>query len=366
MIKLAEMDLEKEKIYLNALNLTIKDDLLSLHRLREFFSSYEEIWSLKTKPTLPLALAKTLEKIRTNQPAIDPQKEYERLKREEINFLIKEESSYPALLKEIAYAPLGLYLKGEPLSDNLKIALVGTRRPSFYGKKAAEEIAASLAKAQIDLVAGLAWGIDTIVHKTALKYKTKTLAVLGSGLNIIYPPINKKLAENISKSGTLISEYPLDTPPKKYHFPLRNRIISGLCQGVVIIEAPLKSGALITAKYAVEQNREVFSVPGPIFSNVSVGTNRLIQEGAKLILSANDIFEELNIANPETKEKIKKLESKTEEIIMSFFKDNEPLLIDKIIEQSNLKTAEVLAALTNLELNGLIKNIGGGYYLKSH
>jgi DNA processing protein len=215
-------------------------------------------------------------------------------------------------------------------------------------------------------VAGLAWGIDTIVHKTALKYKTKTLAVLGSGLNIVYPPINKKLSEAIIKNGTLISEYPLDTPAKKYHFPLRNRIISGLCQGVVVVEAPLKSGALITAKYALEQNREVFSVPGPIFSNVSIGTNRLIQEGAKLILSARDIFDELNITSPDTKEKIETLENKTEEVIMSFFKNDEPVLIDKIIEESNFKTAEILAALTNLELKGLIKNIGGGYYVKAH
>lgn len=361
------MDLEKEKIYLNALNLVLKDDLMGLYRLREAINSYEQIWNLKQKPkTLTPALTKILQKIQENQNEINPFEEYERLKKEGITFILKEEPSYPALLKEIAYAPLGLYLKGEPLSENLKIAVVGTRRPSYYGKRAAEEIAATLAKAQVELVAGLAWGIDTIVHKTALKYKTKTLAVLGSGLNIIYPPINKKLSEAIIKNGTLISEYPLDTPAKKYHFPLRNRIISGLCQGVVVVEAPLKSGALITAKYALEQNREVFSVPGPIFSNVSIGTNRLIQEGAKLILSARDIFDELNITSPDTKEKIETLENKTEEVIMSFFKNDEPVLIDKIIEESNFKTAEILAALTNLELKGLIKNIGGGYYVKAH
>lgn len=360
------MEISEHK-YLNALNLALGADFLTLYRLKERFESYESIWNLKSSDAENIPdLHKSKERILKAKDTINPDEEWQKLKNQNIDFLLKEDDHYPKLLKEIPHAPLGLYVKGIINPDSIKISVVGTRRPSYYGKQAAEQITGELSKAQIDVVSGLAWGTDTIVHKTALKYGAKTLAVLGCGIDIIYPPVNKKLAQEIIKNGALISEYPLGTPPVKYHFPLRNRIISGLSLGVIVTEAPLKSGALITAKYALDQNREVFSVPGPITSNLSIGTNRLIQQGAKLILSARDVFEELNLdLNLDTKEKMIELEDKQEEEIMAYFLDSEPILIDKIIEQSNLEASEVLSTITSLELKGLIKNIGGGNYIKT-
>jgi len=352
-----------EAKYLNALNLALGADFLTLHRLKESFLTYERIWYQAHE--LGHALNRPKEKILEAKTRIDPEIEWQKLKDLNINFILKEDINYPDLLKEIPYSPLGIYVRGELNPKTIKIAIVGTRRPSYYGKQVAEQITSELAKAQLEIVSGLSWGTDTIVHKAALKHKTKTIAVLATGLDIIYPPINKKLAQDIMKNGCLISEYPLSTQPLKHHFPLRNRIISGLSSGIIVTEAPFKSGALITAKYALDQNREVFAVPGPITSNISIGTNKLIQQGAKLILSAKDVFQELNLdQDQEMKEKVLDLETKQEQEVMVFFKDANPILIDKIIEDTMLEASEVLATITELELKGHLRNIGGGKYIK--
>lgn len=205
------------------------------------------------------------------------------------------QTEYPALLKEIARPPLVLYVKGEPaVLSQYALAVVGTRIPTTYGLKMAEDFGAQLAGLGIVVVSGLARGIDTAAHKGALQ-QGKTVAVLGSGLLDVYPRENIKLAGEIVENGALISEFPLMTSPAKDNFPRRNRIVSGLCRGVLVVEAAQRSGALITAHLAAEQNREVFALPGKADSSLSRGTHQLIKEGAKLVECLDDILEELNI-----------------------------------------------------------------------
>jgi len=204
-----------------------------------------------------------------------------------------QDKNYPAILKEIHSPPKELYVKGKILPQEKAIAIVGTRNCSDYGKQVAYDFSSKLAKLGITIVSGLAQGIDTCAHQAALEAKGRTIAVLGTGINNIYPRFNTKLAEEISKNGAVISEYEPEANGTKYTFPQRNRIISGLSLGTIVIEAPERSGALITADFAMEQNREVFIIPGPIYSENSKGTNQLIKQGAKLITNIEDVLENL-------------------------------------------------------------------------
>ncbi len=277
-------------------------------------------------------------------------------------------SNYPKILKEIADPPKTLYIRGSFVpQDKLAIGIVGTRRCSSYGKRAAEHIAGELAKAGLTIISGMARGIDTSVHKAALENKGRTIAVLGSAVNSgnIYPSCNKRLAEKISKSGAVISEYPKEIKSERWFFAKRNRIISGLSLGTLVVEAPIKSGALITANQALEQNREVFAIPGSIYSANSKGTNKLIQMGAKLVSSANDILEELGLPTLKQENKKIKPENKEEEIILKFLSE-EPIHSDEIVKNSKLDTSLVSSVLISLELRGAVKNLGGGHYVKNN
>jgi DNA processing protein len=201
---------------------------------------------------------------------------------------------FPAALRQIPYAPPFLYVKGTLLpQDEMAVAVVGTRKPSYYGRKASYRLATDLCRQKVTIVSGLARGIDTAAHRAAVDCGGRTLAVLGCGLDIVYPPENRDLYRLIPQQGALISEFPLGTPPEARNFPVRNRIISGLSRGVVMVEAGIQSGTHITANYALEQGREVFAVPGPIDLPGSIGPHRWIQQGAKLICEAADILEEL-------------------------------------------------------------------------
>ena len=205
----------------------------------------------------------------------------------------KTNSEYPTLLKEIFNPPRELFIKGSIiLEDACAIAIVGTRTPTAYGIKQCEKISCELAKKGITIVSGMARGIDSVAHKSAIKAGGRTIAILGSGLNRIYPPENKKLYEDISKNGAVISEFAPNTPPMPYNFPKRNRIISGMAIGVVVVEAAVRSGSLITANFALEQGRDVFAMPGNINSPRSNGTNALIKDGAKLVEDVSDVLNE--------------------------------------------------------------------------
>jgi DNA processing protein len=289
----------------------------------------------------------------------------EELERHRVNVLVCEDPTYPSRLKEIYDYPPVLYVRGSlPAEDETCLAIVGTRRPTVYGRQVTEEIVADLARSKITIVSGLARGIDSVAHRAALDAGGKTAAVFGSGLDIVYPAENAKLAQAVMENGALISEYPLGVKPKAENFPLRNRIMSGLSLGVLVVEAGEKSGALITAHQAVEQNREVFAIPGSILSPASQGTNRLIQEGAKLVRNYADILQELNLTIVVQQAEIKEFSpaSEIESAILNQL-SSEPNHIDEICRHSALTMPEVSSTLAILELKGIARQVGNMNYV---
>ncbi|MFQ5444246.1 MAG: DNA-processing protein DprA [Nitrospinales bacterium] len=288
-----------------------------------------------------------------------------------VRILTLESSEYPPLLKSIYDPPPVLYYKGESLSKfPIPIAMVGSRSPSNYGKLVAERLSARLAEQGICVVSGMARGIDTVCHKHAIKAGGNTLAVFGCGLSITYPPENVYLKETIVKNGGILSEFPITAKPDKNNFPARNRVISGLSYGTIVVEAGEKSGALITAQFALEQGREVFAVPGNINSPQSRGTNRLIGTGAKLIEGPESVIEELpeeiqsllRSSADEVKETVDM--SEKEKLVFSFL-SHEETHIDSIIENSRLSPAEVSATLVQLELKGIVRQEDGKMFITS-
>jgi len=278
-----------------------------------------------------------------------------------------EDKNYPEQLKKIKNAPKALYFRGKIKPDEVCFAIVGTRRYSSYGKQVAMEIAGNLSESGLTIVSGLAPGIDTFAHTAVAEQGRRTIAVLGTGLDekSIYPKENIKLARKIVElEGLLISEYPPGTRGTRFSFPQRNRIISGLSKGVLVIEAKQKSGSLITANYAFSQKRKVFAIPGSIYSLNSHGTNFLIKQGAKLVDSANDILEELNLSisvPPATSNATDGTQTLEENLVLDTIKE-ESLHLDKIIEKTKLNPATIASTLTILELRNKVRNLGGNIY----
>ncbi len=298
------------------------------------------------------------------------EKQLELMEKNKVQLLTFKDETYPENLKSIYDPPPFLFIKGETGGDDKNaIAIVGSRAASPYGKQIAEKIGRELAKRGITIISGLAWGIDSIGHLSALKENSRTIAVFGSGLDVIYPPQNGKLVERIIQNGAILSEFLLGTKPERQNFPRRNRLISGLSLGVVIVEAGAKSGALLTAQSALEQNREVFAVPGNIGAKTSEGTNRLIKQGAKLVTSVEDILEELKIITSVQLKEKKQIEkdlsqlSEVEKNIYNLITD-EPYHIDKIAQNTNVTTSQALSALLSLELKGFIKQLSGKMFAR--
>jgi DNA processing protein len=277
-----------------------------------------------------------------------------------------EDDRYPPRLRQIHNAPPVLYIRGELLpQDEWAVAVVGTRRATPYGRQMVEEIAGDLGRSGITVVSGLARGIDSLAHRAALRAGGRTIAVLGSGIDIIYPSEHRDLAGKIAERGALVSEYPLGTNPEAGNFPPRNRIISGLSLGTLVVEAGKRSGALITADYALEQGREVFALPGMATGEKSEGTNRLIQEGAaKLVLSVEDILEELNLTLVERHQEVRMLvpEDEREAQILKHV-STEPIHVDDIGQRTNLPISEVTSTLALMELKGMVRQVGGMNYV---
>jgi DNA processing protein len=274
------------------------------------------------------------------------------------------DESFPPLLKKIYDPPLLLYIKGSFIKDDeYSVAVVGTRQPTNYGKIQAEKIVTDLSSQNITIVSGLARGIDSIAHRTALKTGKRTIAVTGSGLDVIYPPENKKLFDEIAEKGLIISEYELGAKPDAVNFPKRNRIISGLSLGCIVIETGVAGGAMQTASLALDQNREVFAVPGNLGVKQSEGTNLLIQKGeAKLIRSAEDVLLELELKlKPVVGKNIPKPKVELnlfEEKILTVLQDA-PVQIDLIATSTNITTSDCLVHLLSLEFKGLVKQLPG-------
>ncbi|NIA03581.1 MAG: DNA-protecting protein DprA, partial [Nitrospirae bacterium] len=288
-----------------------------------------------------------------------------------VSMLTVLDEGYPVLLRQIENPSTVLYVRGEVRIDTTRtLAIVGTRRSSRYGRMIANKLAQDLARLGLSIVSGLAIGIDTASHKGALE-NGRTIAVLGSGLAHIYPSSNTRLASQIcEQGGSLVSEYPLTTPPSKWTFPQRNRIISGLSRGVIVVEAPQRSGALITARLAMEQGREVFAVPGNATSTASAGTNALIKDGAKLVTCVEDVVSEfpdlatLTKPSPKTQQQRETTLSSEEHRVYDLI-GLEPLHIDDIISRVGISPTRAAQILLMLQMQGLIEQIEGRRYIRS-
>jgi len=295
---------------------------------------------------------------------IDLDQLYDSILEKGISVLTLLDEDYPRLLKEIDQSPPVLYVKGALTpADEFAVAMVGTRRVSEYGQQIARDTSLFLAGHGLTIVSGLARGVDALAHQHALQAGGRTIAVLGSGVDVIYPPEHRKLADAIIDNGALISDYPLGTQPEGVNFPPRNRIISGLSLATIVVEAGERSGALITAGFANDQGRDVFAVPGNVLSPVSRGTNRLIQNGAYALVSPQDVLDVLDLSqldNIKTAREILPADATEAKIlqVMSY----EPIHIDEICHGVNLAVETVSAALTMMELKGMVQHVGGMRY----
>jgi DNA processing protein len=308
---------------------------------------------------------KAIANLQRARASLDLDAEMARIEHKGITLLTWEDADYPPFLREIYGPPPVIYVRGTLLpEDRWAVAIVGTRRATAYGKQAARMLGHDLAQNRVTIVSGLARGIDAEAHQGALEGGGRTIAVMGCGLDRVYPPEHRRLAHTIAEHGALISDYPLGTPPDARNFPPRNRIISGLSQGVLVVEAAARSGALITVDFAVDQGREVFAVPGNITSRSSAGCNRLIQNGAKMVLGVQDVLEELNMTMLAQQAEVRAVvpDNETEARLLRVVSD-QPLHIDEICRQSNLPVHEVSGTLTMMELKGLVRQVGGMQYV---
>lgn len=358
----------QEKKYINALNLIPGVGTQTLKKLVTFPSGPEAVWKASFLEIKSCGLGdKLTERIIAERKNIIPEQEWSRLEKENIFLLTPESPYYPCLLKEIADYPYILYAKGRLETLNSpSISLVGARRYTSYGEQAALSFSRDLADAGLTIVSGMAFGIDTFCHQGAISKNGLTIAVLGNGLDDanIHPRSNFNLSREILEKGILISEYPPGTPAGPLTFPARNRIIAGISSATLVIEASSKSGALITARMALEYGREVLAIPGSIFSSQSLGTNDLIKKGAKTVTNITDVLEELafNICNKNETKKPPQPETEEEKVLLGILSAN-PIHIDNIAKISKLKTSEVGSALAIMEIKGWIKNIGGQNYI---
>jgi DNA processing protein len=338
---------------------------VKVSHLLERFTTLENAWKASAGELKRAGLdSKTADTIVNLKSKISLDAEMDGLKQYKVKVLTCDSAAYPQRLKEIYDYPPVLYVRGNLLpEDECCLAVVGTRRATVYGRQVTEEIVSDLARNKVTIVSGLAKGIDSVAHRAALESGGRTIAVFACGLDIVYPAENAKLAREVMEHGALMSEYPLGTRPKADNFPRRNRIMSGLSLGVLVVEAGEKSGALITANQALEQNREIFAVPGSILSPASRGTNHLIQEGAKLVRNHVDVLEELNLAIMAQQLEMKELlpADETESLLLKQL-SHEPTHIDELCRNSGLTAALVSSTLTMMELKGMVKHVGGMNY----
>jgi DNA processing protein len=344
---------------------------ITYRRLLDRFGDPRDVFHARLNELLKVEgiRAETAQRIVSNEWEGDPQKELQNLKKLGARLVTIHDSSYPMDLRQIHDPPPLLYVKGNDLPvTKTMIAVVGSRNPSHYGLKVTGEICQGLAMRNIAVVSGMATGIDAAAHWGSLRAQGSTIAVLGSGIDVIYPSSNAKLYHRIVEGGTVITEFSLGTPPEGRNFPIRNRIISGLSKGVVVVEASRRSGSLITASLALEQGREVFAVPGSIESFKSTGTHFLIKQGAKLVENADDILQELGVSLPLSGDGLppKKLPisplDEDERRIIDILSDY-PIHIDQIVRSSSFDSAKVAGILTGLELKGAIKQLPGKMFV---
>jgi len=335
-------------------------------RLLDFFGSAEQAWRASASELGRAGLeSRLVDQVVQRRPQIDLDFQIERAEQSQTRLITLDDPRYPPLLKHVSDAPPMLYVRGnlQP-GDELALGVVGTRRASVYGKQICERIVGEVAGRGVTIVSGLARGIDAVAHRVSLSSGGRTIAVLGSGVDVIYPAEHRGLAAEIAHNGAIISEYPLGTQPEAGNFPPRNRIISGMSRAVLVVEAGETSGALITATYAGDQGRDVLAVPGSILAPGCVGTNRLIQQGAKLVQDVNDVLDELNVHTVGQQLAFRALtpEDPVERSLLDVL-SGEPLHVDEIVRKVGLPTATVSGALALLELKGMARHVGGMSYV---
>lgn len=305
--------------------------------------------------------------ISEHRTRIDLDHEMEELDRHDLTAVTYDDVIYPRLLREIDHPPAVLYVRGDLRpEDDVSIGMVGTRRATQYGIDMAKRLASDLARSEVTVVSGLALGVDTASHRAALEAGGRTIAVCGCGLDTVYPPKNRRLAHEIAANGALISEYPVGTKPDARNFPARNRIISGIVRGLIVVEAPRKSGALITASFAADQGRDVYAVPGSALSRASDGCHKLIRDGATLVTNARQIMEALNIesAHSAVQSRMVLPESDVERDLFELI-GAEPRHINELCRESNLTIQETNGLLLAMELKGLIRQQGAQHYVRA-
>jgi DNA processing protein len=337
-----------------------------LQALRNHFGELSLAWHAPFEALQAAGLSpKLAERVTQVRAGVDLEKYLAHVEARGIEILTLEDVLYPSRLKEIDQPPPVLYLRGMLTPDDFwAVAVVGTRRVSTYGRQVTEDIASFLASNGVTVISGLARGVDSIAHQSGLKAGGRTIAVMGSGVDRIYPPEHTQLAEKIISNGALISDYAPGTPPDASNFPPRNRIISGLSMATVVVEAGETSGALITAQFALDQGREVFAVPGNILAPQSKGTNKLIAQGAHPMLTVRDLLDVLNMTRVTEQRFVRKVlpADETEAKLMNVL-THEPLHMDEICTQMSLPVERVSATLVMMELKGLVRHAGGLNYV---
>ena len=341
---------------------------IRLKALIDFYKDPKLAWEAEAKELKEIGIPQNvLEKLSEKRRTLDPNTNLENIQKMGIKWVSVFDETYPEALKQIYDPPIILYYKGDILpQDSFSIAIVGTRKMTGYGKLVTEKFTSHLVKSGFTVVSGLARGVDSTAHLTALEVDGRTLAVLGGGLNHIYPPENIGLVTKIiGGKGAVMSEYPPDVPSLPGNFPSRNRIISGLSKAVLVTEADIDSGSLITARVAIEQGKDVFAIPGPITSALSSGPTQLIKEGARIVMNPDEILEEMgidqriiNVGQFTTNN----LSEQEKNILISL--QNESRDIDELCRELKLPTSSILATLLKMEIGGLIRNLGNNTYCR--
>lgn len=340
----------------------IKDNIIL--KLMSSFERYQDIFKLsKEQLKIYFKLDEITISLLEKSKNIDIEKEIKVLEKSKVKIISLKDKDYPVGLKNISHPPVFLYYRGDiNLTKENIIGVVGTRQASSYGRRACEKLTSELVRSKIVTISGLASGIDTVCHKTTLEKNGKTIAVVGSGLDVVYPRENKKYWEEIGEKGLIISEYPLGTEPFAYNFPMRNRIIVGLSRGILVVESKERGGSLITASLALDEGRDVFAIPGDINSPVSIGTNNLIKNSkAKLVTCGDDILDEFGWKKIDKDETSLDLSSDEAKVYNSLVREKN---LDELVIITGIKPKTLLAILMNMEINGYISSVSGGKYIR--
>lgn len=337
-----------------------------LRALLDYYGDVATAWHANLGELRAIGLdRRSIESLANVRDTVDLDLELKKLEKLGVTVLTWDSPDYPKPLKNISDPPLTLYVRGSLIpEDEWAIAVVGTRRATTYGKECTRMLVNGLVESGVTVISGLAYGIDTEAHRTAVNGGGRTIAVLGSGVDIIYPAENRKLAQSMMANGALVSEYPLGTKPEGGNFPRRNRIISGLSLGVLMVEGDRQSGARITTDFALDQDREVFAVPGSILRKGGAGPNHLIQNGAKLVTHVNDILEELNLTMLTQHAEARAIipDNDVEAILLKQL-SAEPVHVDELGQVTGLAASEIASTLTMMELKGMVRQVGGMSYI---